>query len=130
MDAELLGRAKSIIAGTSPIWRPLAPSSNSLAERCAKLAIELGGQLPRDETRRIAVNIAKLPDLLRKARQASRPENKAELGTSIGLNDQIVCYDAVTALTEHFCQNVHAPKEGAFGAAIFLHDTPTGPSRG
>jgi hypothetical protein len=47
MDVELLGKAKSIIAGASPIWRPLVPSSNSLAERCAKLAFELGGQVAR-----------------------------------------------------------------------------------
>ena len=44
MDVELLGKAKSIIAGAFPIWRPLAPLSNSLAERCAKLAFELGRQ--------------------------------------------------------------------------------------
>ena len=41
---RIVGKAKSISAGAFPIWRPLAPSSNSLAERCAKLAFELGGQ--------------------------------------------------------------------------------------
>ena len=68
MDVEWLGKAKFIIAGAFPIRQALAPSSKSLAERCAKPAFELNGQAFKrsDEARRVAVNVAKLPELVRK----------------------------------------------------------------
>jgi hypothetical protein len=54
MDVEWLGKAKFIIAGAFPIRQALAPSSKSLAERCAKPAFELGGQALKRATRRAA----------------------------------------------------------------------------
>jgi hypothetical protein len=45
--------------------------------------------------RRIAVNVAKLRDLLRKARQPTWEQ--AEPGNKLKTSEQFVCYDAVTA---------------------------------
>jgi hypothetical protein len=58
--------ANSFIAGASMICRTLASLSNSLAASSAKQALEIPTELL--QARRIAANVAKLPELLRKGR--------------------------------------------------------------